>query len=192
MGLIETRSPSSDPYDVALPPASTYRLFQCHCCLLAVDLCSRCDRGNIYCRTCAPVCVAERISRARRAYRNSTKGKKVRAAAEKRRRERRRLKPIENFVGDRGSPTAGDQGNTSSSEPVGSDNGVPVHEDPIIPSSPVDHFGLPPAPQGFIRCAHCHGLCKSFQIQGARARGLWRRPRSRALPHAPSNGGGAP
>ncbi len=192
MGLIETLSPSIDPSDAALPPASTYRLFQCYRCLLPVDLCSRCDRGNIYCKTCAPVRKAERISRARSAYRNSTDGKKVRAAAEKQRRKRRRLQHLKKIVGDRGSLTADPQSNTSSSETVVSVNGVTVHEDPIIPSPPVDPCGLPPAPQGFVRCAYCRGLCKSFQIQGARGRGLWRRPQSRTPPHASSDGGGTP
>ena len=192
MGQIETLSPSNDPSDAALPPASTYRLFQCHRCLLPVDLCSRCDRGNIYCKACAPVCKAERISRARSAYRNSTDGKKVRAAAEKQRRKRRRLQRLEKFVGDRGSPTTDPQGNTSASEQSRSDSGVPVDENSIDSSPPVVDFGSPPTPQGFVRCSNCHEPCEDFQIQGPRRLRFTRRPRSRSPPHACSDGGGTP
>lgn len=192
MGLFETRSPSNDPCDAALPPASSYRLVHCHSCQMSFNLCSRCDRGNIYCRLCAPKRRAESIVRARSAYRGTAHGKLVHAAAEKRRRLRRQAPPDEGTVGDQGSPPVDPQGNTSVSEPVVSDNGVPGNENSIVPDPSVGPLGVSPPPQGFVRCAYCHRHCKAFQIQGARGRSLSRRPRSRAPPHASANGGRAP
>ena len=192
MGLIETLLPPDVPFDAGLPPASTFRLFQCHCCYLAVELCSRCDRGNIYCDVCAPLRKVERIARARSAYRSSAHGKAVRAAGEKRRRFRRPVTAREDSVGDRGSPPAGPQGNTSAFEHSCSDSGVSAHEDSLVPVPPVVDLGPPSTPQGFVRCAHCHNLCEAFQIQGPRGRRFSRRPRSRSPPRSPSHGGGTP
>ena len=118
MVLIETHLFPNDASDAALPPASTCRLFHCRCCLSPVGLCSRCDRGNIYCSPCAPVRMEERIKSARRSYRRTVEGELVRAAAEKRRRKRRLTPPVENAVGDRGSLPSDPQGNTSASEHV--------------------------------------------------------------------------
>jgi hypothetical protein len=53
-------------------------------------------------------------------------------------------------------------------------------------------FELPAPPQGFVRCAHCHGLCEDFQIQGPRGRLFSRRSRSRSPPRSPSYRGGDP
>ena len=192
MGLIETRLTPNEPSDAGLPPASTYRLFQCHCCLSSVDLCSRCDRGNIYCSSCAQVRKAERIKRARSAYRKSGYGKTVRAAGEKRRRLRMQPAPDEGTVGDRGSPATEPQGNTSASGHVRPDGGIVPDEDPIFPAPEVVVLGLPSLPQGFVRCAHCHCLCEDFQIQGPRGRRFSRRPRSRSPPHAHTHRGGTP
>jgi len=192
MGLNETHLPLNDPSDAVLPPASTYRLVQCECCLISAELCSRCDRGNIYCQACAPRRMAERIKRARSAYRCSVHGKSVRAAGEKRRRLRRQSVADEGIVGDRGSPTAGSQGNASDSEPVGSDGGIVPDEDSIFPASAVVPVGPPPPAQGFVRCAYCRNLCKDFQIQGPRGRRYARRPRSRSPPYPASHGGGTP
>ena len=192
MGLLETLPIPTAPSDAALPTASTYRLFQCHCCLLPVDLCSRCDRGNIYCLSCAPLRKSERIARARSSYRSFSHGKSVRAACEKRRRLRRQATRSEGTVGDRGSLLNDPQGNTLASEPVGSDGGLVPDEDSIFPAPAVGSFGDPPPPQGFVRCSHCHCLCEDFQIQGPRWRRFSRRPRSRSPPHSPSHGGGTP
>jgi len=189
MGLIETRLLPDNRCDSGLPPASTYRLFYCHCCLSEVDLCSRCDRGNIYCAPCAPERKAQRIRRARSAYLSSLHGKSMRAAAEKRRRLRRQMARGQDTVGDRGSPVPDQQGNTTTSEHVSSDSGVPAHEDSLVPDRPVDDFRPPPAPQGFIRCSNCYGLCEAFQIQGPRGRRYSRRPRSRSPTRSPSHGG---
>ena len=192
MGLIENCLPRNDPSDAGLPPASSYRLFQCHYCLSSVDLCSRCDRGNIYCASCAQVRKAARIKRARSAYRKSVHGKTVRAAGEKRRRLRRQSPPDEGTVGDRGSPEADPQGNTSASGHVRPDGGIVPDEDPIFPAPEVVALGPPSPPQGFVRCAHCYCLCEDFQIQGPRGRRFSRRPRSRSPPHAPAHRGGTP
>jgi hypothetical protein len=192
MGLIENLLPLLEPSDAALPPASSYRLFQCHCCLVTVVLCSRCDRGNIYCDVCAPYRKRKRIAAARRKYRSFEKGKSVRAASEKLRRRRLKLRPQKENVGDRGSPEVAAQGNTSASEQSRSDSGVPVDEDSINSSPPVVDFGSPPTPQGFVRCSNCHEPCEDFQIQGPRRRRFARRPRSRSPPHACSDGGGTP
>ena len=192
MGLIQTRLPRNDPCDAVLPTASTYRLFQCHCCLSPVDLCSRCDRGNIYCALCAEVRKALRIKRARIAYRRTARGKEVRAAAEKRRRLRKSREPDDGTVGDRGSLATDPQGNTSASGHVRPDGGIVPDEDPICPAPEVVAFRLPSPPQGFVRCAHCHRLCEDFQIQGPRRRRFSRRPRSRSPPHASSHRGGTP
>jgi hypothetical protein len=192
MGLIEHHLPLTDLSDAALPPASTYRLFQCHCCLQTVEICSRCDRGNIYCKVCAPIRKAERIARAHKAYRSSENGKSVRSKAEKLRRLRGSAKKSEGTVGDRGSLPGNAQGNTSVSGQVSSESGVNANEVPVDSVSAVVAFELPPPPQGFVRCVHCLGLCKAFQIQGPRGRVFSRRSRSRSPPGSPSYRGGDP
>lgn len=189
MGHSKTRQFPNDPSRAKLPPASSYRLYPCHSCLLPVEICSRCDRGNIYCKACAPIRKKERIQRARSAYRRTSRGREVRAAAEK----RRRLRSLsESTVGDRGSPVVSHQGNNSASEHSRSDSGAPADEDPIIPVSPVVPVGNAATPRGFLRCSHCHHLCVAFQIQGPRRRRFSRRPRSRPPPCVHSDGGGAP
>ena len=82
--------------------AQTYRLFYCLLCRVQCRVCSRCDRGNIYCKNCQVQAKQSRQQRANQKYRSSKKGRAVRARLEKQRRLNRKL----NSVGDHGSKIA--------------------------------------------------------------------------------------
>lgn len=63
------------------PALETYRLYNCACCAQQVQICRRCDRGNIY---CAGGCAAERrrasLRRAGARYQQSYRGACLHAA----------------------------------------------------------------------------------------------------------------
>lgn len=80
----------------------TYRIFNCKQCGTQCFVCSRCDRGNIYCQPCSTSARARRIKNAQSKYRRSKRGKLLHARSERERRARRPVK----FVGDRGSTPA--------------------------------------------------------------------------------------
>ena len=66
------------------------RMFLCGCCRAQVVLCSRCDRGNVY---CGPACAASRrresVRAAGRRYQRSRSGRFAHAARARRYRARR-------------------------------------------------------------------------------------------------------
>jgi len=68
----------------------TARLYSCACCQSQVMICRHCDRGNIYCGSCAePRCKIAR-KRASKNYQNSLNGKKHNAKRQSRYRQRQR------------------------------------------------------------------------------------------------------
>ena len=51
------------------------RLYHCARCHCQVIICSHCDRGNIYCCSCAPLAHQESLRAAGRRYQNTHRGK---------------------------------------------------------------------------------------------------------------------
>lgn len=200
MGLFHHTSRSKCDADTGRAHVSTVRRFHCLSCMCEVILCSYCDRGNVYCGSCGPERARARRRRARSAYRSTVRGKRVRALAERRRRERRRSplldppapEPLEESVGDRGSLLAGHEGNSPSPGPVGPGDGDPADdlEDPV--SSPMEGAPLsPPAPR-LVRCERCRRSFVPFQRQRTGRPRAFARGRSRAPPRKASDGGRTP
>jgi predicted RNA-binding Zn-ribbon protein involved in translation (DUF1610 family) len=200
MGLFYRTSRSRTDVGTELPPVSTIRRFHCLSCGSEVILCSCCDRGNVYCRSCGAERALARRRRAQAAYRSTVRGRKVRALAERRRRERRRSpppdpptpEPVEESVGDRGSLLAGLEGNSTSPGHVGPGDGDPVDDlkDPV--SSPMEGTPLsPPAPR-LVRCERCGRFFVPFQRQRTGRPRALARGRARAPPRKASDGGRTP
>jgi len=62
----------------------SYRLFNCNRCHVQVHICRRCDRGNIYCRPCAPEARKESVRRAGAEYQRKERGRENHAARQQR------------------------------------------------------------------------------------------------------------
>ena len=82
--------------------APTARWFLCAACQRHVPICSHCDRGNIYCRDCAPTLRRQRVRVAHKKYRDSPRGHLKNAADQARYRARQRCLPRK-LVRDQGS-----------------------------------------------------------------------------------------
>ena len=77
------------------------RLFNCTLCHAQAVICSRCDRGNIYCGSgCSQYARAKNHRLANQTYQNTSKGRRVHAERQQRYRERQITK-----VTDQGSPS---------------------------------------------------------------------------------------
>jgi hypothetical protein len=169
-----------------LQPSTSVRRFCCPICLVHVLICSRCDRGNIYCPPCANDRKERRIRKARSRYRSTRRGLVMRSLGEKRRRAKLRAMahaPAGDSVGDRGSTFAGQQVNTSEPGPdvqrLGGCNGL---------VSTVLSLGWRPslwrqALESFVVCAFCGQICGALERQ----RPLGRRRRTRHDAHDPPN-----
>ena len=82
---------------------NTARLFCCARCFTSVVICSRCDRGNIYCEsTCSGRARAQYHRIANQKYQRSLKGRLKHAQRQRRYRERQ--KATAKKVMDQGSP----------------------------------------------------------------------------------------
>lgn len=89
--------------------ALTARLYQCARCCRLVEICSCCDRGNIYCQDCASIAGLEKHRAANRRYQQTLQGRRNNAARQQRFREKlRREKAVlyaqPKKVTDEGSP----------------------------------------------------------------------------------------
>lgn len=62
----------------------TARLYNCARCHCQVVICRRCDNGNVYCPSCAPVAGLESHRRADAAYQKTDRGKKNHKARQQR------------------------------------------------------------------------------------------------------------
>jgi hypothetical protein len=74
-------------YD-ALP---VHRVFFCACCGIKVAICTRCDRGHVYCKLCAVIASNQRKKKARIKFRKSPNGRKAHAKQQKRYRKRKEV-----------------------------------------------------------------------------------------------------
>ena len=162
-----TPGPGAHADDV--PRLPLHRRYCCASCSGTVEICSPCDRGNIYCPDCMPRMKRARLVRARRRYRETQNGRDVRNAGNRRRRQRKKFGLGE---GDRGSPSQVEQGNDGRGQlgpPVGDSHDAP--DDDFEPR--VDTQGEPPpAPAGKLVCPFCLRPCSPFHRQSAGRR--WR------------------
>jgi len=159
--------------------SSYYRRRSCKKCGLQFDVCSRCDRSQIFCPECKPKQKHARLKKARDFYKKSPQGKKLRAASCQRRRdkikdndEQKNLlnsKPLKKFEGDRGSPFP--QVTARTPEPAllaeHENNGVfndVQFPDSIFNSSMHKQQGTPRKAAQII-CSFCHRACLPFQRQ---------------------------
>lgn len=86
--------PIQTPEQPANLPAQSnyYRYFYCRACGAQSNVCSSCDREQIYCPECKPIQKRERIRRARNKYKKSRKGRSKRAASSQSRRDKIKAK----------------------------------------------------------------------------------------------------
>jgi hypothetical protein len=152
--------------------------FCCLICLVHVLICSCCDRGNIYCPSCADARKQHRIRKARSRYRSTLRGRIIRSLGEQRRRARPRSRTptfAEDSVGDRGSTVADHQVNSPFPGPDAQGKGGLNGS-----ASGVLSPGWRPslrrqALEGFVVCAFCRKVCGPLERQ----RPLGRRRRAR-------------
>lgn len=83
-----------------------YRSYFCRICQTLVNICIRCDRGQIYCQCCQPKAKSIRFRKAKSKYNKTSQGKRLRSFQSQRYRLRKKqnLSPSPKFEGDRGSP----------------------------------------------------------------------------------------
>jgi hypothetical protein len=70
----------------------TARLFNCSYCKCQITICTRCDRGNIYCKQCALSARKKSLLAAAKRYQNSLKGKLNNAKRQQTYRQRQQQK----------------------------------------------------------------------------------------------------
>jgi hypothetical protein len=70
------------------------RLFNCAACRKLRIVCSKCDRGNIYCSTCAPERRRQRRREATARYQATPRGRRKHADRQRRYRERLKLQKV--------------------------------------------------------------------------------------------------
>ncbi len=68
------------------------RQYSCLCCHSIIIICCRCDRGNRYCKHCAPIMSLKARQRAGKRYQSTYQGRINHAARQKRYRERLKQK----------------------------------------------------------------------------------------------------
>jgi hypothetical protein len=129
----------------------------CARCRLLVQICPRCDRGNIYCGAqCATIRRRESIERARERYERTPRARRLHAARQQRYRERKRAALQE--VTDQGPPPV------ATSATLAADADEAPAETPT-PTRPV------------VRCDFCGRACAPF----ARRNFVRKRRRDRLL-----------
>lgn len=146
----------------ALPLSEALRIFCCMRCRKQVKLCSRCDRGHIYCESCAPAAARDRIRRAGKRYQATPAGRAKHA--ERQRRYRERQGQVGQDVTHQGStlerPSA-----PPPPPPPPLATGVPAAGDVRRPSSSSPRAArrtTPGHPPGTLTCSTCSRCCSPF------------------------------
>ena len=75
-------------------PSEANRLFNCVACSRLRLICTKCDRGNIYCSVCAPERRLQARRRASARYQATPRGKRMHADRQRRYRERRKMQEV--------------------------------------------------------------------------------------------------
>ena len=139
---------------------NTARLFNCARCRRQVAICSRCDRGNIYCGSgCSQSARRESRSAAARRYQRTPEGRRTHAERQRRYRARRQK------VTHQGSP-------------------APAPSDSLLADSHRSEQRSAPAPSDTapgVRCCLCGCHCSEFVRQDF----LHRRCESQPIPDLP-------
>ena len=146
------------------------RSFLCARCGVQCDICTHCDRGQIYCPSCAPVAAAARKKRANKRYRVTLRGKHVHAAQEQARRKRR---ADTGSVGDRGSPSPNGGATFSKSKMSSTEKKENGDDSESSSKNQTD--------KEHICCSYCGGFAPSFRRQGDIP---WRRQAKTGVSHA--------
>lgn len=108
---------------------SDFRSFHCALCHCQVQICRHCDRGHIYCPTCAPLARRASIRHSNKRYQQSRKGRFNHAKRQQRYRARQM-----NKVTHHSSPTSLRQSYLSSSSKT------EVNKNVRLSSQPYCHF----------------------------------------------------
>ncbi len=69
---------------LAVVMEKTYRLFSCARCRTQMRICQKCDHGNQYCKTCAPLARRDSVLRAGAKYQKTKRGRDNHAARQQR------------------------------------------------------------------------------------------------------------
>ena len=121
---------------------NTARLFNCARCPCQVMICSRCDRGNIYCHPrCAQQARRESLRAAGQRYQRSRRGRFTHAERQRRYRAHRKK------VTHQGSPS-----------PAAGDSLRSDSEGAVVPTNPAT---VERGAEG-IRCAFCAARCSGY------------------------------
>ena len=204
-GLSTTRNPEVMRQNADVP----HRAYYCAMpdCGILVEICVLCDHGNIYCPLCSNIARRERIRRAQNKYRETRRGRSMRALAERRRRRRRqrqkkarflllkrwrqrrkiRIAPqrtrvlrLLRFVGDRGR-LASTPSTTTPRPALAPEKGI---ESEDFAQSCVEEGDKPQRPVHGRRvvCSFCDSVCSSFRRSGKKKwreeKHFWRRRRT--------------
>lgn len=145
-----------------------YRSYFCRICQTPVNICIRCDRGQIYCQSCQPKAKNSRIRKAKSKYNKTSQGKRLRSFQCKRYRIRKKqnLSPSPKFEGDRGSPP-----NPSPVTPTSLPEWAEKKEEGDERKE--ERFPKWESKAPFVRCHWCGGWCAPHV-----RRGPWRRKKA--------------
>ncbi len=148
-----------------------YRSYMCRRCEVTVNICIKCDRGQIYCKPCKPIAKKIRTNKAQSKYNKTFKGKHARSGQSKRYRikikKKQNLKTIEpKFEGDRGSPEEPSSG-TPISQPMLAEKKGKSDE------KKEESFTKYQTKETLVVCHCCGGVCAPFM-----RRGPWTRKKS--------------
>lgn len=137
---------------------SRYRLYNCQRCHGQVRICSRCDRGQVYCRSgCAQMARQASVRRAGRRYQQSRRGAHRHAARQAAYRQRQREKVTHHgFPPSRGSATVPLAMAREARRSIKREDG---HREDVVQSSSA---GRHTDPRGTVRCDACGGVCLPF------------------------------
>jgi hypothetical protein len=176
-----------------LPTAPFFRRLVCRTCRDTVVVCTLCDRGQIDCPQCRPERQKERKRVVRRRYRRTKRGRVNHAAAEKRRRARKkdrklqsRLEVIPQTVGDRGSPPRAEQRNDLGGQCCPTRTEGPHDPALNLLPEPLAPVCVTVGPKPRPRCTFCHRPCEPFSRQTTGHR--WRKEKKRLRSLGPWRG----
>jgi len=138
-------------------PEPTHRLYNCARCAEQVQICRRCDRGNVYCaRACAGVRRGESLRRAGRRYQLSHGGACRHAARQRAWRERRAHK-----VTHQGSPPVALPATVAAAS-IGSQPEAGHGDTPHVEPRSLPHRATRPVP----RCSFCRRALSPYARLG--------------------------
>ena len=173
-----TNQQSSQPADLQLASVY-YRHFYCHACGSQKSVCTKCDRGQIYCAECKPLRKRERIQKARDKYKKSRHGRIKRSASSQERRAKIKrnsehqnppeMPHLKINEGDRG-PLLPKVSNTTPEPAIPAEQKTTGVSADVQFSNPIynsaeGHSERSPRKPAQIICTFCKRECSPFQRQ---------------------------